>query len=345
MTQWYYAQNGQQKGPVTFEELRNFAGSGALTQGDLVWNSSMKDWVPAGSVEGLFTRPAVASGEAPPVSDPSNTYSAPGSAWQPQAATSFGPALDEIAPGSEPIDIIACIKRAFELTKRHFGVIILTGVVFFAVSFAVEIPFSAAETVLNGGAEPVLRDGQFVQPQPTPAGMVVQGIHAIVSQVLSLFLSLGATRIALNLISGKEASVGQLFSQGDKLLRMVVASIIFGIAVFVGCLLLLVPGIYIALRFGQYATAIVDKNMGIMEAFNYSSSITTNNRMNLLGLAILGFLIVIAGFIALCVGVIFAAPIAWLAGPIAYRWMQYGQRATMDHPGTQLPLLASNVQS
>src|SRR5687768_1474757 len=125
MTQWYYAQGGQQKGPVTFEDLRNLASTGALAQGDLVWNGSMKDWVPAGSVEGLFVSAAASrAGEGAPMADPSNPYAAPGSAWQPQAIAPSGGALDEIPPGSEPIDIMACIKRGFELTKRHFGVII-----------------------------------------------------------------------------------------------------------------------------------------------------------------------------------------------------------------------------
>jgi hypothetical protein len=345
MTQWYYAQGGQQKGPVAFEELRNIAGAGGIAQGDLVWNASMTDWVPAGSVEGLFGAPVPQSGQGAAVAGSSNPYAAPGSALGSQVIAPVGPALEEIAPGSEPLDIIACIKRAFELTKRHFGVIILTGLVFFGVTFAVEIVFGGLQAVLFGSAQPVVHNGQLVQPQVSPGAVGVQVLFSVIGQVLSLFLSLGATRIGLNVVSGREASVGQLFSQGDKLLRAVGASIIFAIAVFVGCLLLIVPGIYIALRFGQYATAIVDRNMGIMEAFNYSSSITTNNRMNLFGLGILCFLIVIAGLIALCVGVIFAAPIAWLAVPVAYRCMQYGQRALLDDPATQRPLLASGTQA
>ena len=342
MTQWYYAQGGQQKGPVTFEELQNLARSGAIAQGDLVWNASMPDWLPGGSVDGLFGgQPAVSAAQA----DPSNPYAAPGSAWQPQSVIPTGEALQEIEPGSEPIDIMAIIKRAVELTKRHFAVILLTGLAYWGISFGVSFVLGAVQGVLSLGAQPTIQDGQLVQPAATSGMIAFQIVQAVINQVLSLFLSLGATRVALNLVSGREASVGQLFSQGDKLLRMVGATIIFAIAVMIGTLLLIVPGIYIALRFGQYSTAIVDRNMGIMEAFNYSSSITTNNRMNLFGLGILCFLIVLAGLIALCVGVIFAAPIAWLAVPLAYRWMQYGNRALLDHPGTQLPLLASSSQA
>jgi uncharacterized membrane protein len=157
--------------------------------------------------------------------------------------------------------------------------------------------------------------------------------------VLSTFLSLGATRIGLNLVSGKEVNAGMLFGEGRKLLRAIGASILFGLAVAVGLLLLIVPGIYIALRYGQFLAAIVDRDLGIFESFNYSSSLTTNNRLLLLGMWILCVLIILAGFIACGVGLIFAIPVVWLTSMVAYRWMQYGHRAAMDHPGTLTPLL------
>jgi len=157
--------------------------------------------------------------------------------------------------------------------------------------------------------------------------------------VLSIFLQLGLVRIGLNLVSGKEVSVGMLFGQGAKLLRAIGASILFGIAVLIGILLLIVPGIYIALRYGHFMTAIVDRDLGIMEAFEYSSSITTNNRMNLFLLALLCIGVTLIGLLLCFVGLIFAAPVVWLTGLVAYRWMQYGRSATLDQPGTQNPML------
>jgi uncharacterized membrane protein len=109
--------------------------------------------------------------------------------------------------------------------------------------------------------------------------------------------------------------------------------------VVVGLVLFIVPGIYIMLRYGQYMTAIVDRNMGVMESLSYSSSITENNRMNLFVLILMTIAIAIAGCLALVVGLIFAYPVIWLSWAVAYRWMQYGHRAAMDHPGTQTPML------
>jgi uncharacterized protein DUF4339/uncharacterized protein DUF4190 len=46
-TQWYYAANGQQHGPVTLAELRQFLSSGQVPPSSLVWREGMGDWQPA----------------------------------------------------------------------------------------------------------------------------------------------------------------------------------------------------------------------------------------------------------------------------------------------------------
>jgi uncharacterized membrane protein len=52
--QWYYAVNGQQKGPVEEEELFALGREGRLGADDLVWNATFGDqWVKASTVAGL----------------------------------------------------------------------------------------------------------------------------------------------------------------------------------------------------------------------------------------------------------------------------------------------------
>jgi hypothetical protein len=52
--EWYYAEQGQHKGPVTFDELRGLAAQGRLRPSDLVWQVGWPNWVPARSQAGLF---------------------------------------------------------------------------------------------------------------------------------------------------------------------------------------------------------------------------------------------------------------------------------------------------
>jgi hypothetical protein len=341
MTEWYYARGGQQTGPVSFEQLTEIARSGGLDPlKDLVWTSTMKDWVPAGQVSGIFNTPVQAPVSA---TDPSNPYSAPNSGWNEVARTTAGEALEEIIPGSEPIDVGGCVKRGFDLTIRHFGMILLVGIVYLGVSIGAGILLGLMDAALGwGGQQTSSYSSEFSSGWSSHSSVTQNGspLNMIVTNVLSIFLSLGVTRIGLNIVSGKEISVGMLFEGGKKLLPAIGASILYALMVGIGLLLLIVPGIYLAMRYGQYMTAIVDRNLGVMESFEYSSSITTNNRMNLFLLALLGILIMIAGCLALCVGIFFAIPVIWLGWIVAYRWMQYGHRAALDHHGTTTPMLS-----
>jgi hypothetical protein len=339
MTEWYYARGGQQNGPVSLEQLVEIARNGGLDPAkDLVWNQGMKDWTPAGQVPGIFGQSA---GPERPPADPANPYAAPDTTWTHVTQAPAGEALEEIVPGSAPLDIGGCLSRGFELTKRHFAIIVLVGITYIGVSLFAGTVFSLIDSAMGFGqtTTPMWES----ESGNASANLSRTGgpLNAIASQILSIFLSLGATRIGLNLVSGKEVSVGMLFGEGRKLLRAVGASILFAVVFAIGLVLLIAPGIYIALRYGQYLTAIVDRDLGIMESFAYSSSITTNNRLSLLGLWVLCLLVLLAGFVACGVGLIFAMPVAWLSTTVAFRWLQYGHRAAMDHPGTTTPMLAN----
>jgi uncharacterized membrane protein len=135
--------------------------------------------------------------------------------------------------------------------------------------------------------------------------------------------------------------VGMLFSGGKWLLKGFAAYVLYMIMTTVGFILLIVPGIILLLRFGMYQSAIVDRNMGIIESLKYSWELTKGNGLNLFVIMLFTILIVLAGCIAMLVGMLFAFPMMFLMWIVAYRWMQYGGRAVMDDPMTKQPLLAA----
>ena len=331
MTDWFYVRDGQQNGPLSFEELVALARKGELKASDSVWNDTMQGWTPAGQVEGLIDTSYAAYERGTPPAMPSNPYAAPQSNWS-QSLHSSEVQLSEIEHGSDVIDPMDCFSRGIEITKRKFLDIFLIGIVYLGCIFGLSMLSSFIELAITGS------NNQNSQGMGSTAVIFVI-VSQIVLQIFSIFMKLGLARVGLNIVSGKEASIGMLFGEGGKLVRAVLASILFGIAVMIGLILLIVPGIYIALRYGQFMTAIVDRDLGIMEAFDYSSSITTNNRMNLFLFWLLAIVAIIIGAIPCGLGLIFVGPVVWLSGMVAYRWMQYGRDASKDHPGTETPML------
>lgn len=335
MTEWYYARGGQQYGPVSLDQLVEISRSGGLDPvKDLVWTPTMKDWTPAGQVGELVQAGATHSLRAA-AHDGTNFHTS--------ADATSPDALPEIPHGSVPLDIMACVKRAWALTLRHFGFVLAIGITYLGISVVASMIMGAVDETFN-----------LVPPPPEISSATgiwttfaesddASPLNSLVTQVLSIFLSLGATRIGLNLVSGKQISISMLFGGGKHLLRAVGASLLYALMVCVGLVLLVVPGIYLALRFGYFQAAIVDRNLGIIDAFKYSSSLTTNNRMNLLGLALVSLLIAMVGCLALFFGLLIAFPVISLAWTAAYRCMQFGPRALLDQPGTTQPMLANQA--
>jgi hypothetical protein len=51
---FHYRHSGQQAGPVTLTQLKEFAAGGRLLPPDFVWQEGTKNWVPAARIDGLF---------------------------------------------------------------------------------------------------------------------------------------------------------------------------------------------------------------------------------------------------------------------------------------------------
>lgn len=331
MSEWYYSKDSAQLGPVSEAELRKLLADGSLDpQRDLVWKSGMADWLPAAKV------PAFA-GPTTTVADP---YAVPASgiAAVEQADGAAAAGLSPIEPGSEKFDALGCVKRGFDLAVRHVGLVLLTMVVWIGLSIAVEIVLEIMDTAMGWGTGTIEDDGSsFI------ASSGSSPLNMLISHVFSIFLTLGFIRFMLNLVSGREASVAQLFGEGRLLLRGIIASLLFGVMAAIGFLLLIIPGIYLVARYGFFMNALVDRKCGILESFRISSDLTTNNRLNVVLLMFASLVVVILGLLALCIGVLFAYPVVALAWAVAYRWMEFGHRAAMDHPGTTTPMLTPRV--
>jgi len=96
-------------------------------------------------------------------------------------------------------------------------------------------------------------------------------------------------------------------------------SVLVYLAIGIGFVLLFVPGI-IALLFFMFATFIViDRGLGPIEAMKESMRIGRGYRWPLLGFIALCMLIIVAGVMALFVGLLVAMPVVTLAFTHAYR--------------------------
>jgi uncharacterized membrane protein len=146
-----------------------------------------------------------------------------------------------------------------------------------------------------------------------------QLLDQLVSLATNTFIGIVFVTMGLKLYDGEPITTDSLMSRMNVFLSYLGTSILYGLIVFVGFLLLIVPGIIWAIKFGFSFEFVVDKGYSPMDALRASSRATSGFKWTLFGLGLASFGIIILGLIALVVGILVAAPVVFLAWIFAYR--------------------------
>lgn len=348
--EWYYAQDGQQKGPVGEAELAELVTSGVVTDQTLVWHPGMTHWEPYGEVK-AGAAPAPPLG-APPVATAVTSGDdvvcvecgrkvskgealAYGGAWvcaackpaffqKRREGVPFTPErgarprpvdpdqlLHEILNRGVTVDIGACVSRGWNLVTKNFWLTVGTTVlVMICMQAAGIIPFLGI-----------------------CIGLIVNGP-----------LMGGLYLFFLKLIRGERADVGDGFSGFRKFGPLVGVFLLTCLILYVGLIpagiygvatgqfdrsspdalfmILIFAGVLAAMYAGVtlfYAIPLVaDMELKPVDALRVSHKVVSSRFFSFLGLGIVGTLIIIAGLLALCVGVFVAMPVCYAAWMYAY---------------------------
>ena len=136
---------------------------------------------------------------------------------------------------------------------------------------------------------------------------------------LNMLVSIGILKIALHFCDNEPAQIFELFAYPELVLRFLGIAILSGLAVLGGAILLIVPGIILAIRLQYAGYLLVDKNTGVMEALKKSMAMTKGVAWDLFVLGCLMGLVALAGVLCLGVGLFAALPTIMVANAFVYR--------------------------
>jgi len=161
----------------------------------------------------------------------------------------------------------------------------------------------------------------FLVGEPGDLHFKPVGYLALSLLQILIFAPMGAGlfMIAIKHSVGGQAQFMEIFQHFDKTVPLFLCTLIFYILVIIGFVLLIIPGVYLLVAFSMAVPLVVEKNMSPWEALMTSRKALTHKWFSIFGLNILLILVVVAGFLALLVGAIWALPAAILAFAIAYR--------------------------
>ena len=144
-------------------------------------------------------------------------------------------------------------------------------------------------------------------------------IVALVFFVLNIIIAMGAIKIALKFHDGQKGRIADLFSCFRLFSKYLLSSIIYGLIVLVGLILLIIPGIIWAIKFQFFGYFIVDKGLGPIESLKQSAKITKDTKWTLFLFGLLSGLINLLGALLLLVGLFATVPTTMMAKAFVYR--------------------------
>lgn len=188
--------------------------------------------------------------------------------------------------GGYQIDIQACLKQGWEMFKQHTGEFVGFTLIVFAVS-ALCSKMGAFGSILFSAAA-----------APFYAGYGI---------------------VAFNLLSGKNLEFSDFFKGFNYFLPLFLAGLATGILVSLGFVLLVLPGIYLAVCYMFVTLLIIDNRMEFWDAMETSRKVVSKNWLAVFILACALFAVNLLGMLALVVGLLVTVPVTACAAAVAYK--------------------------
>jgi hypothetical protein len=282
--------DGKEYGPVSGEDLRKWIAEGRLNAQSLAKAESDAEFRPLSAFPefaDIFVPPSAAQG-APPV------FSSAG-----------------LAEGDYELDIGNCLSRGWELVKANFWPTI-------GVTALVVIIIGAINQLVGLVMRPAM-NSMIVQHQVTAGAIFVVVLASVASAPIYTIFTAGLMKYFLKLIRGEEAQIGDAFSGfGPSIGQLILLSLVQMILVLLGCVLCLIPGIYLSVAWYFAMPLIIDRRMNFWDAMELSRKMVNKHWFIVFAFLVVYGLLVIAGVIACCVGIFVTMPIGFAALMYAY---------------------------
>ena len=234
-----------------------------------------------------------------------SVYRAPASALEHPVATTERP-LEEAIAGRFELDLGAILQEAWDRTKGSKRVILGAALIGLAASLAGNVV-----TVLVSNPEDIVSGG------------VISLVVTLVSVAFNYAINAGTYRYAIKRSADDtSASFDDVFSCLPLVLPIFGLMALYALFVGIGFILLVVPGVYLAVGYLFALPLKVERDLGIWEALETSRKAVHHDWFKILAiLLVMGAVLGVAGGLTFGIALIWLVPWATLVYAITYREM------------------------
>ena len=144
-------------------------------------------------------------------------------------------------------------------------------------------------------------------------GSVTAVVAEAVIALLMMPLGVGLGLLGIRRASGRDTPVSTLWEPYTMAVPLLIMFILMGVLIVGGLLLLILPGIYLAIAYSFAPYLIIEKRLGVWESLETSRKAITQYWWRYFGLMLVSALLIIAGIIPLFIGLIWVLPIVTIA--------------------------------
>lgn len=201
-----------------------------------------------------------------------------------------------------PMSVGQILDRTFALYRQNFAL-------FAGIVAVLQVPLAILSMLITATSPQSSTTGGTFDVSQFSGSLALSGLTGILSLIFSAIIT-GALAQAISArYLGREITIeGAYMSIGTgTVVALILASILYGIIVGIGFIFLVIPGIYLLVRFLFVSEVIVLERTGIWEAFGRSSQLVSGSWWRVFGIGLLVFIItaILEGIVGSVAGALF----------------------------------------
>jgi hypothetical protein len=282
--------DGQQYGPITAEDVRQWIAEGRLNAQSLAKAEQEAEFRPLSAFP-EFADAFPPEAPQPPVPEPASSA--------------------QLLEGDYDLAIGSCVTRGWELVKKNFWPAV-------GVTFLVMLAIGVPNQIIGHFTRPV--SNELIRQHHISAGGIFTLVSlSILGAPIYIVLMAGLYKYFLKLIRGESATVGDAFSGfGPCFVQLVLLGWVQSALVVIAFACCVIPGLYLGIAWLFAVPLVIDKGMGFWDAMELSRKMVSKHWFVVLGFLLVYVLLFLAGIIACFVGVFVTMPISIAALMYAY---------------------------
>ena len=143
-------------------------------------------------------------------------------------------------------------------------------------------------------------------------------VGSLISLLISGPLNAGFLIVAFKVLRNRETTFGDFFRGFNNYLPLFLVSLVSGVLIGLGFVLLIIPGIYLAVAYTFALPLVLDKKMNFWDAMEFSRKLISKNWFSFFGFVLVLVLINFAGALLLGLGLLVTIPLSVGAIAAAY---------------------------